>query len=74
MTVAKYAYLNEHANEEDSLLVTSKDVDRSFDDDDDDISDGSAIAWLQIAGSFCIMLSTWSASISRCKQQSLTIN
>ena len=41
--------MEEYANEEDSLLPKSRDVETSI---DDDTSDGGAMAWLQIAGSF----------------------
>ena len=56
MAAVKDTYVEEYANEEDSLLANSRDVDTPI---DDDTSDGGALAWLQIAGSFCIMLSTW---------------
>ena len=56
MAAVKNPYIEEYANEEDSLLIKSRNVDALT---DDDTSDGGAKAWLQIAGSFCIMLSTW---------------
>lgn len=50
MASVEYTYLDETADEDDSRSIASI---------VDDIPDGGAAAWLQVAGSFCINLSTW---------------
>ena len=50
MASVAYTYLEETAEEDDSHSIAST---------VDDIPDGGAQAWLQVAGSFCINLSTW---------------
>ncbi|KAL8768302.1 MAG: hypothetical protein Q9209_005441 [Squamulea sp. 1 TL-2023] len=49
MTTVGYTYLDDNADEEDYLPAPTV----------DDVLDGGATAWLQVAGSFCINLSIW---------------
>ena len=50
MASVEYAYLDENDNEESDQPSASA---------VDDAPDGGAVAWVQVAGSFCITLSTW---------------